>query len=97
MKTTIENLEFPCDFKERLKRKVSFKNLSINYIQGHIIKINKTNLCITEPHKIIAKNNTLTLVAYLYDNTDNIYLPNSNAIITFTKFINILNNMNKND
>ena len=97
MKTTIENLEFPCDFKEKLKKKASFGNLKVDIIKGHIIKINKTNLCINEPHKIIVKNNALTLIAYLYDNTDSIYLPNSNAVITFTKFINILNNMNKND
>ena len=34
-------------------------NLSISYIDGHLIKINNTNLGITEPYKIIIKNNKI--------------------------------------
>ena len=32
MKTTIETLEFPCEFKKKLKMKASFGNLSIQDI-----------------------------------------------------------------
>lgn len=78
MKTTIETLEFPCEFKKKLKMKASLGNLSI-----------------TEPYKIIVKNNSNTLVAYLYEDNDKIYLPISNAIISFTKFVAILNEINK--
>ena len=95
LKTTIETLKFPCEFKKKLKMKASLGNLSINLIDGHLIKINKTNLSITEPHKIIVKNSFNTLIAYLYEDNDKIYLPTSNAIISFTKFITILNEMNK--
>lgn len=95
MKTTIETLKFPCEFKKRLKIKASLGNLSVSYIDGHLIKINNTNLGITEPYKIIIKNNTTTLIAYLYNDNDKIYLPTGNAIITFTKFTQILNEMNK--
>lgn len=95
MKTTIEPLKFPCEFKKKLKMKASLGNLSINYIDGHLIKINNTNLSITEPYKIIVKNNTNTLIAYLYEDNDKIYLPISNAIILFTKFVTILSKMNK--
>lgn len=94
MKTTIETLKFPCEFKKKLKMKASLGNLSINLIDGHLIKINKTNLSITEPYKIIIKNNSTTLIAYLYEDNDKIYLPVSNAIISFTKFVTILNEMN---
>ena len=44
MKTTIETLKFPCEFKKKLKIKASLGNLSIDYIDGHLIKINNTNL-----------------------------------------------------
>lgn len=95
MKTTIETLKFPCEFKKKLKMKASLGNLSIDYIDGHLIKINNTNLSITEPYKIIVKNNANTLIAYLYEDNDKIYLPASNAIISFTKFVTILSEMNK--
>ena len=95
MKTTIETLEFPCEFKKKLKMKASFGNLSISFTSGKIIKINNTNLSVTEPYKIIVENNSRILIAYLYEDNDKIYLPISNAIISFTKFITILNEMNK--
>ena len=47
--------------------KASLGNLSINYIDGHFNKIDNTNLGTTEPYKIIIKNNTTTLIAYLYE------------------------------
>lgn len=70
LKTTIEQLNFPCNIKNKLKMKVGTSNLDIKYIDGHIIKINKTNLSITEPHKIIAKNNSNTLIAYFINSYD---------------------------
>ena len=94
MKTTIETLKFPCEFKKKLKMKASLGNLSISYIDGHLIKINNTNLGITEPYKIIIKNNKTTLIAYLYEDNDKIYLPTSNAIISFTKFTQIISKIN---
>ena len=95
MKTTIETLEFPCEFNKTLKMKASLGNLSISFTSGHLIIINNTNLSVTEPYKIIVENNSKTLIAYLYEDNDKIYLPISNAIISFTKFITILNEMNK--
>ena len=71
MKTTIEKLIFPESIKTKLKMKVSQSNLKIEYISGHIIKFNKTNLSIMEPHKIITTNNKTTLVALLYEDEEN--------------------------
>ena len=65
------------------------------FVNGHIIKFNKTNLSIREPHKIIISNSYNTLVALLYDDTNKIYIPNDNAVITLSKFIQIINTMNK--
>ena len=95
MKTTIENLIFPSELKDKLKRKVGMSNLDISFIEGHIINVDKTNLSITEPHKIIVNNKVNTLIAYVYDDNNKIYLPNHNAVISITKYISILNDMNK--
>ena len=95
MKTTIENLIFPSELKDKLKMKVGMSNLDIKFIDGHIVNIDKTNLSITEPHKIIVNNNVNTLIAYIYDDNNKIYLPIHNAIISITKYISILNDMNK--
>ncbi len=95
MKTTIENLEFPSEIKKRLKMKVSTTNLNIEFLSGHIIKFNQTNISVREPHKIIVSNSKNTLIALLYDDIEKIYLPRENAIVSFTKYVSILNTMNK--
>lgn len=95
MKTTIETLTFPCEIKQKLKMKASFGNLNIKFINGHIIKIDKTNLSIQEPHKIIITNKQNILVAYIYNDSNEIYLPNHNIIISFTKYTEIINAINK--
>ncbi len=97
MKTTVEKLSFPCEIKDKIKMKVSTGNLNIDFISGHLIKIDKTNLSLEEPHKIIVKNKNYVLLALLYNNNqDKIYLPNYNLEISFTKYVSILNFMNKN-
>lgn len=96
MNIAIENLDFPCDIIKKLKMKVSTTNLDIKYLAGHIIKFDKTNLSIREPHRIIVNNSKQTLVAVIYDDSNKIYLPNLNILISFTKFVNILNIMNQN-
>jgi len=93
MKTTIQNLEFPSEFKKKLKIKVNNNKLNIEFISGHIINLDKTNLSVTEPHRIIVTSENKTLIALLYENTNKVYLPYDGAIISFTKYINILNSM----
>jgi len=95
MKTTIETLEFPCEIKKKLKMKVSTTNLNIEFLSGHIIKFNQTNISVREPHRIIVSNSKNTLIALLYDDIEKIYLPRENAIVSFTKYVSILNTMNK--
>ena len=97
MKTTIETLEFPCEIKKKLKMKVSMGNLEVEFIDGHLIKFDKTNLSVQEPYKIIVNNKHHTLIALLYNDEDKIYIPSDNAIISITKYISILNTMNKMD
>lgn len=51
MNVSIEILEFPCEIKNKLKMKASFGNLSIKFMDGHLVKFDKTNLSVREPHK----------------------------------------------
>ena len=95
MKTVITELPFPCEIKNKIKMKVSTGNLEINFLSGHLIKIDNTNISIEEPHRIIVKKDNMVLLAMLYENEEKIYLPNNNIIITLTKYISILNSMNK--
>jgi len=64
MKTTIENLEFPCEIKKKLKMKVSMGNLEVEFINGHLIKFDKTNLSVQEPYKIIVSNKKKNTMGY---------------------------------
>ena len=95
MKTVITELPFSCEIKNKIKMKVSTGNLEINFLSGHLIKIDNTNISIEEPHRIIVKKNNMVLLAMLYSNEDKIYLPNNNIILTLTKYISILNSINK--
>lgn len=95
MKTVITELPFPCEIKNKIKMKVSKGNMKIIFLPGHLIKINNTNISIEEPYRIIVKKDNMVLLAMLYENEDKIYLPNNNIIITLTKYISILNSMNK--
>ena len=95
MKTVITELPFPCEIKNKIKMKVSTGNLEINFLSGHLIKIDNTNISIEELHRIIVKKDNMILFAMFYNNEDKIYLPNNNIIITLTKYISILNYMNK--
>lgn len=93
MKITIQNLEFPSELKNKLKIKVNNNKLKIDYMPGNIINLDKTNLSVTEPHRIIVTSENKTLIALVYENANKVYLPYNGAIISFTKYINILNSM----
>lgn len=97
MKIAIENLEFPTSIIETISKKVSLNNLDINLINGSIIHFNNTNLNLFNPHKIIIKGSNNVLIAYIYEDSNKIFLPSSNAFITINKLINILQLLLNND
>ena len=65
MKTVITELPFPCEIKNKIKMKVSTGNLEINFLSGHLIKIDNTNISIEEPHRIIVKKDNMILLAMM--------------------------------
>ena len=44
--------------------KVSMGNLEVEFIDGHLIRFDKTNLSVQEPYKIIVSNKKNTLILY---------------------------------
>lgn len=72
MKTTIEQLTFPCEIKNKIKIKVIKGNLKVEYIDGHLVRFDK--MSVQEPHKIIVSNKNNTLIAFLYETEDKVYL-----------------------
>ena len=90
MKTTITNLEFPSARESKIKKLVSSK-INVEFISGKKIKLNNTNLGLTEPHKIIFSNDYSCLIVLLYDNDDNYYLYDLSNPISFTKLITLVN------
>lgn len=74
MKTIIRSLDFPSEIKNKLKIKVSTINLKFKFISGHIIKFDKTNLSVQEPHNIIITNSNNVLIALLYNDNEKLYL-----------------------
>jgi len=83
MKTTITKLEFPGVIESKIKKLVSSK-INVEFIAGKKIKLNNTNLGLTEPHKIIFNNSTTCLIVLLYDNDDNCYLYDLSNPVSFT-------------
>lgn len=75
--------------------KVSIGNIEIGYIDGHLIKFDKTNLSIQKHYEIITSNKYHTLLPYFMILKIKIYLPTENAIIFITKYIPILNILNR--
>jgi len=95
----IETLNFPCEVKKKIKMKASLGNLSISYFDGYLIKINNTNLNITESYKIIVKNKITALLAQFFVNmgfVKNISLDSDRCYQEFLdendKYGNIFNN-----
>ena len=90
MKTTITKLEFPSVIESKIKKLVSSK-VSIEFIAGKNIKLNNTNLGLTEPHKIIFSNDSNCLIVLVYDTDDNYYLYDLSNPISFTKLVTLVN------
>ncbi len=82
MKITIEPLEFPLCVKEKLMKIPKISKLHIEFVNGKNINFDKTNLSISEPHKVIISNDSSCLILLSYPNDNNFYLKDSLEIVT---------------
>ena len=90
MKITIEPLEFPLCVKERITKIPKISKLHLEFISGKNIHFDKTNLSLTDPHKIIISNESSCLILLSYENDNNLYLTDSLEIITLESIKNLI-------
>ncbi len=90
MKITIEPLEFPLCVKTKITKIPKISKLHLEFINGKNIHFDKTNLSIREPHKIIISNESSCLILINYENDNNLYLKDSQEIITLSKLSDII-------
>ena len=85
-----QELPFEKSLKQRLDFICKICKTKPTFINGNIIKIDKTNLAYIEPHRIIIKG--ITFLAFNYS-TD-IYIRNLTNKIKISELENYLNTMN---
>lgn len=84
-----QEVSFEKSLKQRLDFICKFCKTKPTFINGNIIKIDKTNLAYIEPHRIIIKG--ITFLAFNYS-TD-IYIRNLTNKIKISELENYLNTM----
>lgn len=84
-----QEVSFEKSLKQRLDLICKFCKTKPTFINGNIIKIDKTNLAYIEPHRIIIKG--ITFLAFNYS-TD-IYIRNLTNKIKISELENYLNTM----
>ena len=67
MKIIKEKLQFEESLKQRLEFICQFAKVKPIFLNGSIIKIEKTNLSYIEPHRVIIKNTTFLIFNYSND------------------------------
>ena len=96
----VESIEFPKEIENRLNNKIR-QSIKIKYFNGGIVNIDKFNLSILQPHKVLFKKDGRFIIVYI---TENISVKNTkynffvNAICDNTKHTlnNIINLVNTN-
>ena len=86
-----QEVPFEKSLKQRLDFICKFCKTKPTFINGNIIKIDKTNLAYIEPHRIIIKG--ITFLAFNYS-TD-IYIRNLTNKIKISELENYLNSSNE--
>ena len=96
----VEKMQFPKEIENRLNSKIR-QSIKIEYFNGIIVNIDKFNLSILQPHKILFKKEGRFIIVYI---TENISVKNTkynffvNSICDNSKHSlnNIINLVNKN-
>ena len=81
-----EELQFEESLKQRLEFICEFSNVTPEFINGSIRKIEKTNISYIEPHRVIVKN--ITFLVFNYSN--DIYISNLSKKIKISELENYL-------
>jgi hypothetical protein len=91
MELTEENLEFPCELKEKIIKMINTSRIKVEFVNGRKLIINKTNIAIENPSKIIFSNNTYYLEALLYLGFNDFYVKNFDEPLSLNRLASFVN------
>ena len=91
MKTSYEYLIFPVGIREKLLKWINTSRIKVEFIEGKLIIINKTNIGLEEPNRIIFSNNEKTIEVLLYEDSNCFYLKDSSNPISFKSLVSLVN------
>ena len=91
MKITKENLELPCELKEKIVRKLNTSRIDIEFINGTNFIFENTNLIVTKPSIIIFSNDTQFIKIFNYGNEE-LFIDDYNTSIALVSLITLVNN-----
>lgn len=89
MKIFSEKLAKAEDLEKRIKTICSFNNAKCEFIQGRILKVDRTNVSFIEPHRINIKLKN-EMILLLYFDKDNLFLYDRSTQINIDKLYAIL-------
>ena len=90
MKITEENLEFPCDLKEKILKMINTSKIKVEFVFGKNIIFENTNLAITKPNLIIFSNDKYFIKVLNYG-TDELFIGDYSRPVALTTLINLIN------
>ena len=90
MEITKENLEFPCELKEKILRKLNTSRIDIEIINGTNFIFENTNLIVTKPNIIIFSNETQFIKIFNYGD-DELFIDDYNTSIALASLITLVN------
>jgi len=92
----IEKLKIDSEFKEKINKTFSRKNLEITYFNGYIVKFNKCNIESISPHKILFSSPTKNLIVLHYadymENDGLYFVDGESEPLTITKLRDYVRN-----
>ena len=92
MKITFNTIEFPCEIKNKIIKLVNTSKITIDFINGRTITINKTNLALEQPCRVVFSNNDNYFEVLIYEGSDYFYVENSTTTLSLTSLVKLINN-----
>lgn len=89
MNFMVKNLIKDESFEKRIEITCAMNNAKCEFIQGKIIRIDKTNISVIEPHRVNISIKSKKLLL-LYFDKDNLFLYDRTMPITIKKFVMLL-------
>ena len=63
----VEKIQFPKEIENRLNNKIR-QSIKIKYFNGNMVNIDKFNLSILQPHKVLFKKGEKFIIVYITEN-----------------------------